>query len=73
MADTRKNRLVMYLKPGQIEALIDLALRIKKTALLGHMVENPDWEKISARTVSTIYRFVRIIKEYRKLKKSGFV
>jgi hypothetical protein len=72
MAEPSKNRIVLYICPVQIEALIDLAMRIKKTAELGYAVENQNWEKICARTVSSIYRFVRVIKEYRKFKKSGF-
>ncbi|MBN1760003.1 MAG: hypothetical protein JW863_16875 [Chitinispirillaceae bacterium] len=59
-----KNRLSLPLSIGQIEAIMDLADRIKKTTFLGEAVNNPNWLPISARTVSSLYRFVRIIKEY---------
>ena len=61
-----QNRLSLPLSIGQIEAIMDLADRIKKTTFMGEAVNNPNWLPISARTVSSLYRFVRIIKEYNK-------
>ena len=72
-ADPSKNRIIMHINPGQIEALTDLAARIKNTSELGYTVQNPDWDKISSRTVSSIYRFVRIMKEYREMRTAGLI
>ena len=63
-----QNRLSLPLSINQIEAVMDLAERIKKTSFMGDAVNNPDWIAVSARTVSSLYRFVRIIKEYRQSK-----
>ena len=62
-----QSRLSLKLNVRQVEALMDLADRIRKTSFLGDTVNNPNWLSISARTISSLYRFVRIIKEYRQL------
>ena len=62
-----QGRLSLKLNVRQVEALMDLADRIRKTSFLGDTVNNPNWLSISARTISSLYRFVRIIKEYRQL------
>lgn len=61
-------RVVIPLNPDQIEVLMDLAGHIRKTAGGGTFITNHNWHRISARTISSIYRFVRIIKEYSKTK-----
>jgi hypothetical protein len=73
IAEPAKSRIVLNISPTQIEALMDLAARIRRTAELGHTVNNPNWDKLSARTISSIYRFVRIIKEYQELRSAGLV
>jgi len=60
--------LMLELRTSQIEAIMDLADRIRKTALMGKLVSNPSWLAISARTISSLYRFVRIVKEYNQSK-----
>jgi len=72
-AEPSRCRLLLTIHPGQIEALKDLARRIKDTAELGYASNNPNWKKISARTVSSLYRFMRVIKEYGEMKKSGLM
>jgi hypothetical protein len=62
--DTTSGRIVLNISPRQAEALVDLAKRIRKTASLGDTVNNPNWHRVSARTISSLYRFVRILKEY---------
>jgi hypothetical protein len=62
--------IVLNLVPRQIEALIDLAKMIRKTAASGDLVGNPNWHRISARTISSLYRFVRIIKEYTRSRRA---
>jgi hypothetical protein len=57
-------RIVLNISPRQAEALIDLAKKIRKTASLGDSVNNANWHRTSARTISSLYRFVRILKEY---------
>lgn len=66
--DRMQGCLSIQLNTSQIEVIMDLADRIKKTAMMGHLVSNPSWISISARTISSLYRFVRIIKEYNHSK-----
>ncbi|HUI92575.1 MAG TPA: hypothetical protein VLX68_10045 [Chitinivibrionales bacterium] len=61
-------RIMMRLNLGQIEVLMDLSKKIRKTSRLGSAINNPNWHRISARTISSIYRFVRIIREYTKVR-----
>lgn len=65
-----QNRLSLPISINQIEAVMDLADRIKKTSFMGDAVNNPNWIAVSARTISSLYRFVRIIKEYTQSKPS---
>ena len=59
-------KIVFKLKISQIEILMELAAKIKNTSDLGAMVNNPNWNKISSRTVSSLYRFVRVVREYKE-------
>jgi hypothetical protein len=59
-------RITLRLSPLQIDALLDLAGRIRKTAFMGKSVKNPNWHRVSARTISSLYRFIRIVKSYRE-------
>jgi hypothetical protein len=61
-------RLLMRLNINQIEMLMDLAKKIRATSRMGYTIENPNWHRISARTISSMYRFVRVVKEYTKIK-----
>jgi hypothetical protein len=61
-------RIAIRLNLDQIEVLMDLAKKLQKTSRRGISIDNPNWQRISARTVSSIYRFVRMIKEYRKTR-----
>jgi hypothetical protein len=67
--DTVHGRLVVKLHLDQIDVLTDLADKIRKTSFTG-IQENPSWLTVSSRTISSLYRFVRIIKEYTNLKNS---
>lgn len=62
-----QNRLSLPLSVDQVDALMDLADRIKKTTFMGEAINNPNWLAISARTISSLYRFVRIIKEFNQV------
>ena len=59
-----RQSLALTLNIRQIEAIMDLADRIRKTSFMGEAVNNPNWISLSARTISTLYRFVRIIKDF---------
>ncbi|MBN1575422.1 MAG: hypothetical protein JW913_02655 [Chitinispirillaceae bacterium] len=59
-----QGRLSLKLTPPQVEAIMDLADRIRKTSFMGDSVNNPNWLSMSARTISSLYRFVRIIKNF---------
>jgi hypothetical protein len=62
--DENAGRIVLNLSIQQIEALIDLAKMIRKSAPSDHGADNLNRQRILARTISSLYRFVRIIKEY---------
>jgi hypothetical protein len=65
-ADRNGGRLVLRLNPDRIDALEDLAAKLKATAHLGSQAGNPAWDSISARTVSSLRRFIRLIRDFRK-------
>jgi len=69
-ADSLQGKLVLNLTTDQIEVVTDLADKIRKTSLLGPVINNQNWLPISARTISSLYRFVRIIKEYNHSRSS---
>lgn len=62
--DTNTNKITLTINPRQIEAIVDLASLIRKTSTMGDFVGNPSWPNISARTISSLHRFSRVIKEY---------
>ncbi|HON10358.1 MAG TPA: hypothetical protein PLE24_05780 [Chitinispirillaceae bacterium] len=68
--DSVQGRLVLELNVKQIEVIMDLADKIRKTSFMGPRIHNPNWLSISARTISSLYRFVRIVKEYMNSKGS---
>jgi hypothetical protein len=68
LADSDSKRIVMNLSIHQIEALIDLAKKIRKTAAIDHATSASNDHSTTARTISSLYRFVRIIKEYMRSK-----
>jgi hypothetical protein len=59
-------KMVITLSLGQIEVLRDISDRLRKTSFMGDTVNNPSWLPVSARTISSLYRFLRIIKEYKQ-------
>ena len=63
-ADPSAGKLVVRLNLDQVEVLRDISDKLRKTSFLGDLVNNPSWLAISARTISSLYRFMRIIKEY---------
>jgi hypothetical protein len=64
--DSRAGKITVPLKVDQIEVLRDLSEKIRKTSFMGDMANNPSWLSVSARTISSLYRFIRIIKDYQK-------
>jgi hypothetical protein len=62
--DTSTNKIILTLNPRQIDAIVSLASLIKKTSNMGDLIGNPSWHNISARTISSLHRFSRVIKEY---------
>lgn len=69
--DAREGRIALHLNTTSVEALDLLAAKIRETAHLGRGVGNPGWRAVSARTVSSLHRFVRVVKEYVRTRKSG--
>ncbi len=66
-----EGRLSLTLSTLQIEAIMDLADRIRKTSFMGETVNNSNWLSISSRTISSLYRFVRVIKEFNRIESGG--
>ncbi|MBN2189158.1 MAG: hypothetical protein JW699_06875 [Chitinispirillaceae bacterium] len=64
--DSRAGKITIPLKIDQLELLRDFSEKIRKTTFMGDMANNPSWLSVSARTISSLYRFMRIIKEYKK-------
>jgi len=71
--DLESNKLSLTLTPKQIGVISDLVTLIRKTSKMGHLVGNPHWFHLSARTISSLNRFMRIIKEYVSLKQTQLV
>jgi hypothetical protein len=65
-SNARTGRLALRLNPQKIDALSHLADLIRATTLMGETVGNPLWDRISARTISSLRRFVRVIKQFRR-------
>jgi hypothetical protein len=63
-ADELSKKIVLNLSIKQVEALIDLAKKIRKIAAIVNQEDLANSRNTSARTISSLYRFVRIIKEY---------
>jgi hypothetical protein len=64
--DSRTGKMALRLSIEQVEVLRDVSEKIRKTSFMGDMANNPSWLSVSARTISSLYRFIRIVKEYRK-------
>jgi hypothetical protein len=62
--DRARGRLVMNLSVGQSAAVDELAQLIKQTARMGSLAGNPGWLRVSARTVSSLLRLGRVMREY---------
>jgi len=67
-ADTNHGKLYIYITLNQTAVIGDLAQLIRKTALMGSLVNNPHWYRISARTASSLMRFCRVVEEFLKNK-----
>jgi hypothetical protein len=65
-AEPAAGKIVVKLKPDQIGVLRDISDKLRQTTLMGDLVNNPSWLSISARTISSLYRFLRILKEYKE-------
>jgi hypothetical protein len=65
-ADSSAGKMMVKFSPDQIEVLRDISDKLRKTSLMGDLVNNPSWLAVSARTISSLYRFMRIIKEYKQ-------
>ena len=72
-ANFNKNKITLTLNPKIIDVVIDFAGLIRKSSSLGDTVGNPHWKQISGRTISSLYRFVRIVRDYVSLKESQLI
>jgi hypothetical protein len=67
-ADPSAGKMVVRFSPDQIEVLRDISDKLRKTSPMGDLVNNPSWLSVSARTISSLYRFMRIIREYKQAR-----
>ena len=67
------NKITLTLNPKIIDVVIDFSGLIRKSSSLGDTVGNSQWKQISGRTISSLYRFVRIVKDYVSLKESQLI
>ena len=67
-----KKKVIFHLNFDRIEVIRDICEILKDSATMGESVENPEWIHMSARTVSTLNRFSRTIKEYLNETRGGF-
>jgi hypothetical protein len=63
-ADVERGTLSINISIDQTLAVDELAQLVKKTARMGSVIGNPVWFRISARTVSSLLRFGRVLREY---------
>ena len=63
-ADVERGTLALNVSPDQTSSVDELARLVKKTARMGSIIGNPNWFRISARTVSSLLRFGRVLREY---------
>lgn len=68
--DRSINRLSMILHIKQIDVVADLADKIKKATFITDDTNSHKLIPMSARTISTLYRFVRTVKEFTDLTSS---
>jgi hypothetical protein len=62
--DRARGRLEMNVPADQPAAVDELAHLVKMTARLGSLAGNPAWFRVSARTVSSLLRLGRVMREY---------
>jgi len=62
--DIERGMLAVNISADQASAVDELAQLVKKTARMGSIIGNPSWFRISARTVSSLLRFGRVLREY---------
>jgi len=62
--DIERGVLAMNISAEQAAAVDELASLVKNTARMGSIIGNPGWFRISARTVSSLLRFGRVLREY---------
>ena len=63
-ANIHRKRLLLHLDTNKIAVIDDLANMLKTTVHMGESIDNPDWKQISARTVGSLKRVSRILREY---------
>ena len=72
-ANLKIGKITLELNPKIIDVVLDLAAIIRKSSSLGESIGNDQWERISGRTISSLYRFVRIVKDFISLKESQLI
>jgi hypothetical protein len=65
-ANLTTGKVIVTLTLDQVDVLRDLSDKLRRTSFMGDLVNNPVWLSVSARTISSLYRFIRIMKEYKQ-------
>jgi len=62
--DAERGMLAVNISAEQTRVVDELAQLVKNTASMGFVVGSAGWFRISARTVSSLLRFGRVLREY---------
>ncbi len=65
--DPQSKRLAFTLSVSAVEAIADLATKIRETAMKKSQQGTPDGDNVAARTISSLLRLVRVLREYRRV------
>lgn len=63
-ANIHRKTIKLTLDRKKVDVIDHLIELLKQTSHLGNSVDNPEWEQMSARTISSLKRLSRTIREY---------
>lgn len=63
-ANIHRKTLILTLDRDKVDVIDHLVEMLKSTSHLGNTVDNEEWEQMSARTVSSLKRLSRTIREF---------
>lgn len=63
-ANVHRKTVTLMLDKDKVDVIDHLVEMLKETSHLGNTVDNAEWEQMSARTISSLKRLSRTIREY---------